>query len=572
MASIRNKLVSEAINKAYLLIDYDNDLEGQYESAKRIINDDESLNDNEKSEAINILSKNFDGFKILDNEGKRRTCEDCHKECLATFYCENCVRNYLKKNFTKWTSENINIDTLIQKCQSETVSPDKIIEWIPYSKLQNIKYSTKGGCSEIYTADWIDGRYEEWDSKEKQLKRFGTHEVILKKLGNIESANRHWFDETRSHFTINNKYGSIVQCYGLTKDLDENYMLVVNKMKMNLKEYLQQNYNKLTWKKRIKIVDDIVFALSNIHREKAIHRDLHSGNILFDENSQIFYISDLGFCGPVDMPLDSIYGNLPYIAPEVIVGKKTTFKSDIYSIGMLMWEISSGRPPFINFDHNYDLAMKIINGMRPKIVSGTPLEYKKIMEQCWDADETKRPDISHLDNEIFEINKLYQQNDDDERLNVLNLNDTNISASSTNSLISSFSKIHIYGEMPEPRNFTKEEQEAYYSGQNDLSIPDKSKGIEDITSLKHDFKVISDKDIEVKNESKRIYSNNLDNDENFKKTKLSEDKGKQINNEIEFQYVRTNYATNVMNDDDDDTYNDPNLHSEEQDELEIVED
>ena len=70
-----------------------------------------------------------------------------------------------------------------------------IAEWIPYSNLQNIKYLTKGGCSEIYTADWVNGRYEEWDSKNQQLKRFGEQAVVLKKLENVESANRSWFEE-----------------------------------------------------------------------------------------------------------------------------------------------------------------------------------------------------------------------------------------------------------------------------------------------------------------------------------------------------------------------------------------
>ncbi|RGB31877.1 kinase-like domain-containing protein, partial [Rhizophagus diaphanus] len=140
-------------------------------------------------------------------------------------------------------------------------------------------------------------------------------------------------------------------------------------------------------------------GIDNIHNENAIHRDLHSGNILFEYTNN-FRISDLGFCGPVDKPPNSVYGNLPYIAPEVITGKKTTFESDIYSIGILMWEISSGQPPFVNCEHDYDLAMKIVNGMRPKIVpAGIPLEYKKLMEQCWDADSTKRPDADTLRNE-----------------------------------------------------------------------------------------------------------------------------------------------------------------------------
>ena len=74
-----------------------------------------------------------------------------------------------------------------------------IPEWIPYNNLQNIKYLTKGGFSEIYTADWIDGRYDEWDHKEQRLKRFGRQKVIqnviLKRLENVENANRNWFDE-----------------------------------------------------------------------------------------------------------------------------------------------------------------------------------------------------------------------------------------------------------------------------------------------------------------------------------------------------------------------------------------
>ena len=88
----------------------------------------------------------------------------------------------------------------------------------------------------------------------------------------------------------------------------------MNRMKVDLRNYLQQNHSKLTWKERIQIVQDITDALDNIHNENAIHRDLHSGNILFDQIAQQFYISDLGFCGLADKPLDSIYGNLPYIA------------------------------------------------------------------------------------------------------------------------------------------------------------------------------------------------------------------------------------------------------------------
>ncbi|RIA87627.1 hypothetical protein C1645_776859, partial [Glomus cerebriforme] len=75
---------------------------------------------------------------------------------------------------------------------------------------------------------------------------------------------------------------------------------------------------------------------------------------------------------------------------------------------ILMWEISSGQPPFINYDHDYYLATNIINGMRPKILPETPLEYKNLMEQCWDANPLKRPDIPTLWKKIREIQTSYQ--------------------------------------------------------------------------------------------------------------------------------------------------------------------
>src|SRR4051794_39990399 len=133
-------------------------------------------------------------------------------------------------------------------------------------------------------------------------------------------------------------------------------MLVMNVMDMDLRNYLQQNHNQLTWKERIQITCDIIYALDDVHEENAIHRDLHSGNVLHSLRTCSWYISDLGFCGPADKLPISIYGNLPYIAPETISRKEYTFKSDIYSIAMLMWEISSEQQPFSNYEHDVDFA------------------------------------------------------------------------------------------------------------------------------------------------------------------------------------------------------------------------
>ncbi len=233
-------------------------------------------------------------------------------------------------------------------------------------------------------------------------------------------------------------------------------MLVMNSMDVNLKEYLQQNHNQLTWKEKINITSKITRALYFIHEENAIHRDLHSGNILYSQLNSCWFISDLGFCGPADKSSKCIYGNLPYIAPEVVAGRPTTKASDIYSIAILMWEISSEQPPFINYEHDYNLAMNIINGIRPRFISGTPLEYKNLMEQCWDANPSKRPDTFTLRKKIREMNLYYQSATADElvQLEIYDNLESDKASSFTNSRLFT-SKIHQFENLPEPRNATE---------------------------------------------------------------------------------------------------------------------
>src|SRR5215213_10135996 len=196
MSAIRKELVRTALNRSLALIDIKihDDFHKQHEFRQKTILADESLTKDEKIEAIKELNKVYDQNKVFYNEGAKRICENCSQECLATLYCELCVQNYLKANFPNWTSGNDNIDNLIKKCQMETLDPEKVIEWIPYNNVRNIKYLTEGGCSEIYTADWIGGLIE-WNSKKQQLKRFGVQKVILKRLENVENANQRWLEE-----------------------------------------------------------------------------------------------------------------------------------------------------------------------------------------------------------------------------------------------------------------------------------------------------------------------------------------------------------------------------------------
>ncbi|RHZ76389.1 hypothetical protein Glove_198g20 [Diversispora epigaea] len=105
-------------------------------------------------------------------------------------------------------------------------------------------------------------------------------------------------------------------------------MLVLNYYDNNLRQFLKDNYQSLTLLQTYNIISDITNSLYEIHYHDITHRDLQSGNFLYNSRNITWSISDLGLSGPVDKQLDSIYGNLPYIVPEILYKRVYTTKSD----------------------------------------------------------------------------------------------------------------------------------------------------------------------------------------------------------------------------------------------------
>ncbi|AJF96760.1 ser/thr kinase [Pandoravirus inopinatum] len=82
-------------------------------------------------------------------------------------------------------------------------------------------------------------------------------------------------------------------------------------------------------------------------------------------------------------------------APEVIRGARYSEKVDVYSFGIVMWEVVTRRRPFA--DRGFaDVALAVLDGMRPTIPTACPPDLADLMAACWDADPDARPSMGEV--------------------------------------------------------------------------------------------------------------------------------------------------------------------------------
>jgi serine/threonine protein kinase len=157
------------------------------------------------------------------------------------------------------------------------------------------------------------------------------------------------------------------------------------------------------WRYKINILRYISAGLRRIHGKELIHRDLHIGNIVCKDFSP--NITDMGLCKPanyneLENAENNVYGVLPYLAPELLRGQDYTKASDIYSFGIIMYEVISELPPYYDNAHNEFLALTICEGLRPEFNIKVPQLILHLIKSCLDANPSSRPDARNL-SEIF---------------------------------------------------------------------------------------------------------------------------------------------------------------------------
>ncbi|KAI5069709.1 hypothetical protein GOP47_0016010 [Adiantum capillus-veneris] len=141
---------------------------------------------------------------------------------------------------------------------------------------------------------------------------------------------------------------------------------------------------------------DIARGMEYLHSFGVIHRDLKSDNLLIADKS--IKIADFGVAR-IEVQTEGMTpetGTYRWMAPEMIQHRAYNHKVDVYSFGIVLWELVTGNVPFQNMTA-VQAAFAVVNrGRRPDIPQDCPAPLISIMTRCWDANPDERPSFSEV--------------------------------------------------------------------------------------------------------------------------------------------------------------------------------
>ena len=161
---------------------------------------------------------------------------------------------------------------------------------------------------------------------------------------------------------------NIVSIYDVLQEEDNHYIIMEYIEGLTLKQLIKKR-GKLTVSEVIDIMLQLTNGLAHAHESMIIHRDIKPQNILILPNGLV-KIADFGIAASLNesemTQTNSVMGSVYYLPPEQASGTMTTLKSDIYSLGIVMYELLTGKLPFKG-ENAVEIAMKHINDVFPSV-------------------------------------------------------------------------------------------------------------------------------------------------------------------------------------------------------------
>lgn len=177
---------------------------------------------------------------------------------------------------------------------------------------------------------------------------------------------------------------NIVSIFDVGEDNGYYYIVMELVEGITLKRYIEKK-GRLTVKETITIATQICMGIEAAHNNHIIHRDIKPQNILISKDGKV-KVTDFGIAKAATSNTinSSVMGSVHYTSPEQAKGKFSTEKSDIYSLGITMFEMLTGRPPY-DGDSTVAIAVQHIQEAFPDIreeVPDIPYSLARIIEKC----------------------------------------------------------------------------------------------------------------------------------------------------------------------------------------------
>ncbi|PRP89772.1 hypothetical protein PROFUN_00114 [Planoprotostelium fungivorum] len=167
---------------------------------------------------------------------------------------------------------------------------------------------------------------------------------------------------------------------------------------VSLRNYLARHELKL--EEKIKIIIGIAQGINHLHEEKIIHRNINSFNIMLSDDLQP-KLSDFAMSRRVPSILDEMLSDSPfglpqYSAPEAISRQVYHGKTDVFSFGVLMWEVWTKGVPWDSFSHTSVCDMVVTAKRRLNVPIDAPEILQLLMRGCWEHESENRPSFVEI--------------------------------------------------------------------------------------------------------------------------------------------------------------------------------
>ncbi|TYJ47596.1 hypothetical protein E1A91_A01G001800v1 [Gossypium mustelinum] len=171
-------------------------------------------------------------------------------------------------------------------------------------------------------------------------------------------------------------------------------------------DYLHKQKGVFKLRSLLKVAIDVSKGMSYLHQNDIIHRDLKAANLLMDEN-EVVKVADFGVARVKVQSgvMTAETGTYRWMAPEVIEHKPYDHKADVFSFGIMLWELLTGKLPYEYLTPLQAAVGVVQKGLRPTIPKNYNPKLTQLLERCWQQDPTLRPDFSEIIGILQQISK-----------------------------------------------------------------------------------------------------------------------------------------------------------------------